>query len=395
MIKFSKKRNILRALALNALVVTPVFGGEMTTVRYSKEDLKASDGKQFIQATDLSDVLSSKLKLIVVTVTQRQGGSNTATRDVAASAPQMSKAQWLKRLSTLSVDPETTAARGDENRLRVTLSQQTRKATEVKFKDAFPIMARIKEGLSFNMDMLNPAASVKTNSAVPDIRYGLVESDILPSDHQIPVASLTQMSELDASFSSPAKVVYTIDRVHSAEAQQVFQESLIVTSENQNTSVWTKRPSTSFKVKIDAADQNATVSDQVGSGSLPGARVALTQADGLVSTQFIAGGASSTKTMTTEVKAPLYKEMSLSRKYDYKMKATHTAAMNILGDSSLPQVNVLYAHNDKKVKGEWIVRKNRFEYNVTAEPRQGFGSGSENKLGKVGDKVSVGLNTSF
>jgi hypothetical protein len=76
------------------------------------------------------------------------------------------------------------------------------------------------------------------------------------------------------------------------------------------------------------------------------------------------------------------------------MQATQTSALNILGDSSLPRVNVLYANLDKKFKGEWIVKKDRFEYNVTAEPREGFGT-SNNKFGKAGDKVSFGLGTTF
>ena len=99
--------------------------------------------------------------------------------------------------------------------------------------------------------------------------------------------------------------------------------------------------------------------------------------------------------MTTELKAPLYGEMSLARIYDYKMQATHTSALNIFGDSSLPRVNLSYAHKDKKAKGEWIVKKGNFEYSVIAEPRQGWFPDTDQKLGRVGDKVSLNLNKTF
>jgi hypothetical protein len=308
----------------------------------------------------------------------------------------MSKAKWLRRLSTLAADPEFPGEKGDSDKLRVTLSQQIRKASEVKFREALPILDRLKNGMVFKLDLLNPASAMKKANTTPDIRYGLVETDILPASDSIPVASLGDLSEMESGFARPAKVIYTIDRLDGRENRKVFPESQGVDdSQVQNTSMWSKRPSMKMDIKIDAADQDAAVTDQVGQGSLPGARITMTQADGFISTQFVAGGKSSKKSLTTELKVPLYGEMSIARKFNYKMQATQTSALNILGDSSLPRVNILYANLDKKFKGEWIVKRDRFEYNVTAEPRQGFGSAGQTKFGKFGDKVSFGLGTAF
>jgi hypothetical protein len=387
---------VLLAVTITTTMSTLSFAGELTTVRYSKETLQKHQSENFIKATDLSDILASKLNMLAVTVTQRQAGSNSALHSVAAGAPEISKARYLRRLSTLAVDPDSQSARGDTDKLRVTLSQQSRKATEVKFKEAFPVFDRIKNGLVFKLDLARPSSLKPKSNTAPDIRYGLVEADILPASDPIPVAGLGDISDMSSGFARPAKVVYTIDRLDGQENRKVFTETEAGDdAQVQNTSIWNKRPSMKMEVKIDAADQNATVSDQVGQGTIPGARVTLKQADGFVTTQFALGGKSSKKSMTTELKAPLYGEMSVARKYNHKSQAIQTSALNILGNSSLPRVNIFYANLDKKYKGEWIVKKDRFEYNVTAEPRQGYGSGGDNKFGKVGDKVSFGLGTTF
>ena len=386
-IKPSKFLSLL-AVTVTYSVCSTSFAGELKTVRYSKEDLQSGTKGNFLQATDLSDVLAAKLNLLAVTVTQRQAGSNLATYKVASSAPELAKAKWMTRLSTLAVDPDSPGPRGDTDQLRVTLSQQSRKAAEVRFKEAFPIFNRFKNGLVFKLDLASPDSLKPKSNAAPDIRYGLVEADILPAENAVPVASLGSLSDMDSGFARPAKVIYTIDRLDSHENRKVFPDAPAFDDAlAQNTSVWSKTPSMKMDVKVDAADQEAAVSDQVGQGSLPGARITMTQADGFITTQFIAGGKSAQDRVTTELKAPLYGEMSVARKYNHKMQATQTAALNILGDSSLPRVNVFYANLEKKYKGEWIVKKDRFEYNVTAESRQGFGSS--------GDKVSFGLGTAF
>jgi len=276
---------------------------------------------------------------------------------------------------------------------------QTRKAAEVQIKGAFPIFEKVRNGLNFNMDILNPGQSIQNKNHVPTIRYGLVEAEIIPSEKAIPIATLGSISDVSPEYSSRAKVIYTIDQITSNPNTPVFNDTQPMHadhSELQSTSVWRKAPSTQVKLKVDAADQDATVSDQIGSGAIPGARFTFTQADSFITTKFVAGGKSDVrKSMTTELKAPLYGEMSLARIYDYKMQATHTSALNIFGDSSLPRVNLSYAHKDKKAKGEWIVRQGNFEYSVIAEPRQGWFPDTDQKLGRVGDKASLNLNKTF
>jgi hypothetical protein len=385
------------ALLLLASLSPAGLAAEQLTIRYTKETLAKESPKEFIRQTDLADVLSSKLRGLAVTVTSRQSGGNVATRDIVANSQELPRRLWLKKLSTLAVDPDQLLPRRDENRLRTTLAAQYRKSLELNFKNSFPVIERLQRGLNFNLDLTNPRASLVRSHSSPKIRYGLVEEDILPGNRAVPVASSQGLSEMDHEYATPAKVIYTIDRLDGEGNRAVFvQESLINDGPTQTTSIWRRVPSGNVKVKIDAADQNTALSDQLGQGgSLPGMRLTLAQADGLITTQIIAGGAASRKTLVTEMKAPIYGEMSVARKFDYKMRPTETSAQNILGDADLARVNLMYAHASNKLRGEWIVKRERFEYNVIAEPRQGWGSGSENQLGKVGDKISFGMNTYF
>lgn len=381
----------------SAVFSSAVFASEPLTIRYTKETLAKEAPRQFIRQTDLSDVLSTKLKGLAITLTSRQSGGNVAIRDVVTSGTQVSKKLWLKKLSTLAVDPEQLITRSDENQLRTTLAAQYRKSIEVDFKNSFPIIERMQRGLNFNLDITNPSASLRRDQYIPQIRYGLVEADILPATRAVPVASNHLISEIDHQYATPAKVVYTIDRIDSDGSRAVFRQDTSSDEQHtQNTSLWGKMPSSQIKIKIDAADQNTAMSDQLSQGrALPGMRLTLAQADGLITSQMVAGGADSRKTLLTEMKAPVYGEMSIARKFDYKMHPTETSAQNVLGDSRLARVNITYAHPLQKLRGEWIVRHDRFEYNVTAEPRQGWRPGSESQLGKVGDKLSFGMNTSF
>jgi hypothetical protein len=394
---FIRKSQTLTVVLLSALASQARAASDQLTIRYTKETLAKESHKDFIRQTDLADVLSSKLKGLAIAVTARQSGSNVATRDLVASGKELPKMLWLKKISTLAVDPDQLSPRSDEDRLRTNLAAQYRKSVEVQFKNSFPVIERLQRGLNFNLDLTNPSASLRRSNQTPKIRYGLVEADIVPVNGAVPVASSQTFSEMDHEYATPAKVIYTIDRIEGEGRRAVFaQEPVNNDGQLPSTSIWKKRPSSSIKVKIDAADQNTAFSDQLGQGqSLPGMRLTLAQADGLITTHVIAGGAASRKTLATEMKAPIYGEMSVGRKFDYRMQPTETSAQNILGDSDLARVNLLYAHTSNKLRGEWIVKRERFEYNVIAEPRQGWGKGAANQLGKVGDKISFGMNTNF
>ncbi len=396
-----KKFLNLACMALSVLLVAPVGASaqSLSVVHYSKEDLAAASNPTFIKATDLSDLFVSKISLIAVALTSRQGGNNVAIRDVATSAAQKSKAAYGRGMATMTLDGDAPDARVDSDKLRVTLSQQTRKATEVKFKDAFPIFERIRKGLTFQLDVIHSRSKNTAVSSGPTIRYGLVETDIVSDDSPIDLASNATMEEMGAGYSRPSKVVYTIDRLDAYESSTVFAQPATVTDSEigtpapQNVDMWSRSPSSKMDVTIDAADQNAAVSDSVGQAKAPGARVTMTQIDGFVSVQAVSTDVKNSR--TTTLKAPLYGQMSLSRKMNSKWQTTETAATNILGDTSRPCVNVVYAHVEKKVRGEVLIKKDRTTYTITAEPRQGWGSNGENKLGRVNDKISVGMNTSF
>jgi hypothetical protein len=376
---------------------TTGLASELVTVRYTKEALAKDAPGEFIRQTDLSDVLSSKLKGLALTMTARQGGSNVAILETVKASSELSKSRWLKKLSTLAVSPSELIARGDENRLRSNLAAQYRKSMEINFKQSFPVIERLQRGLNFSLDMSNPGTTLRRNAVHPQIRYGLVESDILPAVKTLPVASSQTLSEMDYEYATPAQVIYTIDRIDHDGPRAVFSEvSMFDNDQMPSSSIWSKMPSSSIKVKIDAADTSTAMSDQVSrAGPIPGMRLTFTQADGLITTQVVASGADSRKSMVTEMRAPLYGAMSVARKFNYKMLPTETSAQNILGDAEVALVNVVYTHTSKRFRGEWGVKRNRFEYNVVAEPRQGWGSDQDSQLGKVGDKISLSMNTSF
>lgn len=383
------------AVALN--FAKAAEGGEVTVVRYSKSDLanvpKESD---FIQTRDLSDLLSSKFKQLMVTITQRQSGSNTATRSVVESWRPYSHAARMKKLSTLALSPDQLYITPNESILRDTLAKQSRKAIEVNVRSHFPIIETIRSGMKFSLDLKNPTKSIPIKREVPVIRYGLVESEIIPAENPVAIAALGSISDIAPEFGSPAKVIYTIDKLPDQTEKPVF-----ATADNgdqilQNTSMWAKLPSTSMNVKVDAADQDAVMSDQVSSGAMPGAKFTITQADGFFSTQFVAGGKSNLKkSMMHQVQAPLYGEMSLARQYDHQMRATQTSALNILGDSRRPRLNLTYVHKERRAKGELVIKNNGADMSVLAEPRQGWKPNGFDKLGQPGDRISFAFSKSF
>lgn len=393
-------RQLAVATTFCFVFLTPMaLAEDLRVVRYSKNEIDDFSKKEFIQSTDLSDVLAAKIKILASTLTQRQGGNNAALRNAMAEGNLPSKSIWWRRLSTLAVDPDSEPSKADSEKIRVALAQQTRKASEVKFKDAFPIIETIRSGLSLNLDLRSPGNSLHQSREIPNIRYGLVETEILPGERSTPIANLGTISDIDPSYLGQARVVYTIDKVTNEPSRQVFQDYPITSPADdsmQNMTIWKRTPSTAVNLKVDAADQEATMSDKVSNGSIPGARFTLTQADGLVSAKFVAGGNTDVKkSLVTEIKAPLYGEMSICRTFNHKMKAKETSALNILGSSNLPRLNLVYAHEEQKAKAEWVVKKSGFEYSVIAEPRVGWSPSAESKLGEEGDKLSVNVITSF
>ncbi len=391
-----QQNSLLVALTLLSLLTDVASAQALTVVRYTKEELAAGANPVFIKSADLSDVLTSKISLIAVGLTARQGGANVAVRDVAASAAQKDKARYQRGLATMTLDPNQPTTRGDTDKLRVTLAQQTRKTTEVKFKDAFPLFERIRKGLNYRFDATGGRSNMPVESSAPTIRYGLIETDIQPHDNPIPMTSTESLDQMSLGYSRPAKIIYTIDRLDAKPNARVFPEPSLEANPEigsaapQNTSMWTRVPSSKVDVTIDAADSSAAVSDSVGQAKAPGVRATVTQMDGFVSVQAVSSDPQNPR--TTTLKAPLYGEMSISRKMNSKWKAIETAATNILGSSSRPRVNLVYAHVDRKVRGEMIIKKDRMNYTITAEARQGWASESERKLD---DRIAVGLATSF
>lgn len=383
--------------AYSAAASDVILGNELKVVRYSAQELatmpKESD---FVRGSDLSDVLSSKFKEVLVTMTERQSGSNLKTKAVVDASRQISRTAKMKKLSTLAVTPDQLYASRDQSLFFSTISQQYRKALEVNTRKHFPIVEKIRSGMKFNLDLKDPTISIVNRKEIPVIRYGLVETEIIPSKDAIPIASLGSISDVHTEFGSKAQVIYTIDKLSNERARPVFGDGYTEDEEIQHTSLWSRIPSAKINVKIDASDQDAIMADQLGNGSIPGARFSFSQVDGLISTQFIAGGKSPTnKSLIHQIKVPLYGEMSLSRQFDYKMQAINTSALNVLGDSKRPRLNLLFSHKDKRAKGEWIMRKTRSELSLVAEPRQGWTPSLNNSLGRAGDRLSVSFNKSF
>jgi hypothetical protein len=373
------------------------IAGEVSVVRFSKSELESMPKEtDFIRSSDLGDVLSSKFKQTIVTLTQRQAGSNTATRTVIESWRPSSRAVAMRKLSTLAVSPNQLSPSPNEDLLRETLSRQSRKAIEVTLRNQFPIIETIRNGMKFSLNLRNPVESLAGKIKTPDIRYGLVESEIIPATQPIAIAALGTMSDLNPEFGSPAKVIYTIDKLSDDATGPVFTKDDHDDQVIQNSSLWSRMPSSNVNIKVDAADQDAVMADQVSTGALPGAKFTLSQADGFFSTQFVAGGKSDLKkSMVHQVQAPLYGEMSIARQFNYKMKPIHTSALNVLGDSKLPRVNLTYVHSSARAKGELVVKNARSEMSVIAEPRQGWSPTGQDRLGLPGDKISVAFSKTF
>lgn len=374
---------------------------ELSSIRYSKEELAAAAHPNFIKTRDLSNVLSEKISLLATTLTQRQGGSNTKLYEMAGARSQPTREQHMKRLGTLVYDPNTTMAETDREAIRLQLGAQSRKSVEVKFKEAVPLIEEIRKGFNFkfSMDRKKPAPTT-TASTGPEIRYGLVVADIQPADAPA-IASLGTSGDMGLEYATRARVVYTIDRIDNQPTnRRVFPEAAPAAPSNEASftsapttpAVW-KRPSTDIDVKVEAANTDDTISDKVTGGVIPGGKVTFSQADGLFATQVVTNSHLGKDSIAHEVKLPIFGEASLARKMDEHFRPSQTSVYNLLVKKDAPIVNIHYLNSDDRFKGELFIKRNNYDLGLVAEPRSGWGPKS--KVGQVGDKISVTLAQSF
>lgn len=368
----------------------------VSTVRMSQRDTAKYSNPQFIQTRDLSDVLIDKIKLLATTLRDRQGGTNKGLVDIANETTEMTHSQHMNRLAIPHYERgEATRVNGDK--LRLFLSHHTRKSGEVKFKEAFPIVERIKQGLTYKLSLTGNTTPLSTKEAVPEIRYGLIVQDIEPVQAPL-LASLDRIDDSYDDYARPARVVYTIDRVGTdTSSQRVFRDfssDLVPVPETRrNLPKFFKRPSTDIDLKVEASNSEESVSEKVGSGALPGGKFTFTQADGFLSLQVLTNARLGKESMNYETRLPIYGEASISRKYDEKFKTTQTALNNILVTPDAPQVNLYHLVTENRYRGELFFRRPNLDIGVALDPRVGWAPGE--KSGKVGDRVTMSLYHAF
>lgn len=371
----------------------------MTSIRYSKQELKDAANPNFIKTRDLSNVLAEKLTLLAATLTQRQGGSNSKLYEMAANNTQMTHEQYMKKLGTLVYDPNQ-SSKVDGDAVRTHLSGQSRKTVEVKFKEAVPFVEEIRKGFNFKYSLNGKKTSTSSNSSPssPDIRYGLVVADIQPANENMGVASLGSTNDMGLEYATPARVVYTIDKIDDQPVnRKVFPEAApsntdSFTPAKEATDVW-RHPSTDVDIKVEAANSDDTVSDKVTGGALPGGKVTFSQADGLVAAQLVTNSKLGREGLNYETKLPIYGEASIARKMDEHFRPTQTSAYNLLVAKNAPKLNLHYINTEERFKGELLIKGARYDMGVVAEPRTGWGPGQ--KMGQAGDKVSLTYNQNF
>jgi hypothetical protein len=407
--KSQKLLLLLSALTARTATAEEVVGevGATKTVRVSKEDVASFKSASFIKNRDLSDVLVDKIKLLATTVTERQGGSNQRLVEISNGTKELSHDRYWTRLSVMHYQQED-GKNADMDAVRVHLLGQTRKSTEVKFKEAFPIVETIRKGISFRYSPNKSSSSASRSEGSPsnpNIRYGLVAQDILPASSAVQFASLGSMSDMGYEYAKPAKVVYTIDKLEeSTSGKKVYRETRIETDHVEISSETGlpaptaeeifKRPSTDLDIKLEAANSEDSVSDKVGNGALPGAKVTVMQADGLIGTQVITNSRLGKESMNHIAKLPLYGEAHISRKFDEKFKPTETAAMNLLGKASAPKLNIIRNESESKFKAELLVKRPQLEWGVAVEPHAQW-TPDQRILSEKGDKVSLTFSNSF
>ncbi len=396
---FFKAKSLNLAAFIAVTISSSAFSEELkpVSVRISKEEIAAASSPQFIKTRDLSDVLVEKIKLLATTITARQGGSNRKLVEISDAAKQMSREAYLGRLGILHFEGQA-ANKVDGDAVRVHLLGQTRKSTEVKFKEAFPIVDRIRQGVSFNYSF-NKKKSSNVIANRPKIRYGLVAKDILPATAPS-VASIGNFNDNELLYSRPATVVYGIEKLdEDTTTYKVFKP---YTAQEINPEIGSpistaeeifRRPSTDLAFKFEAANSEDSVSDKVEGGALPGAKITISQVDGLLSVQLVTTSRLGKDTLTYDTRLPLYGEASITRKFDDKFQTIQTSAVNLLGKPSAPKLNIHHLKKEEKFKAELLVKKPLIEWGVAVEPRQYWAPGK--KVGEHGDRMSISIVNNF
>ena len=364
-------------------------------VRYSREEVSKESQLTFIKSRDLSDVIANRLVLLAANVTQRQSGNNRKLADLASKSTEPTKKTWVDRLTVLNGDPGAHGYADDEG-IRLHLNGQARKSLEANFKESFPIFEEIRKGVSFNLS-LNSTRSKSGNGAssdIPRIRYGLVVDDIIPNKGPS-LASLGTIQDTDFSYAAPATVIYSVDKLEEPTTTTVFQRPSEEVGDASSTDSLTagiastglKIPRPDLTVRFDAANPEDSVSDNIAGSAMPGARVTLSQIDGLVATQVVTNSHLGKQSVTHEIKIPIKGEAAIMRKFDEKFKPVQTSALNLLATTEAPKLNVHYLHQDDKFKGELLFKHPTVDVGLTAEPRQGWKPGKN--FGREGDKITL------
>lgn len=391
------RKSLIMLLCTAAASAAKVHAEEssVVSVRMTKQDVAAATQSQFIKSRDLSNILAEKLTLLATTITERQGGSNRRLVELADSSAQLDHRSYMNHMAVLQYDVDSNNKNADADGIRLHLLGQTKKSTEVKFKEAFPIIETFRKGLNYKFSLSGKGAQ-SAPSSTPQIRYGLIVQDIQPVDAPA-IASLGTSSDMGMEYARPAKVIYTIDRLDEDRSKQpVFTTPVdveIASSSGPTAQQIFRRPSTDVDLKVEAANSEDSVSDKVGAGALPGAKLTLSQADGLVSTQVITTSRLGKDTLTHQFKLPLYGEANITRKVNESFKPIQTSANNLLVSASAPKLNIHHLDYEDRYKGELLVKRPGFDLGVAVEPRPFWSPGD--KLRDTGDKISVTMVNNF
>ncbi|MCX6124905.1 MAG: hypothetical protein NTV34_09185, partial [Proteobacteria bacterium] len=257
------------------------------------------------------------------------------------------------------------------------------------------VIETIQRGLSFKWS-LTGNKSAPTAAETPQIRYGLVVSEILPQEAP-GIASSGTISESYWQYARQARVVYTIDRLEEdTSKRRVFPTALDdqgpAPAAVKSRHIFVK-PSTEVSFKVEAANSEDTVSDKVGGGSLPGAKISAAQADGLVSAQIITNSRLGKESMSFETMLPLIGAASITKKWNNSFAPTQTSANNLLIKPSAPKLNVHHFILEDRFKGELLVKASSIDFGLAIEPRKGWAP--EDHLGRSGDKISMTFTNTF
>ena len=368
---------------------TFVLADDVRIVKYDKEQVRQDLNQKFIEPKSLGQTIVSKLKEIVVTTTQRQSGNNTALRDLASRTLGLSKGAWAKQMALLSYDPDNSSRRIDDSALIQTLVMQSRKSAEVNLKKSFPIFERFKTGLTFNL-----STQIRSAKPINNIRYGLIEHDILPANQSIPLAGFGSINDIDRAYATPAQVIYTIDRLDAATSPRVFANPSDI-SPTEPTVRWGRLPSSKLTIKIDSPNNDDSIGDQIANGAIPGARVTVSQFEGLISCQMIVGSTSIDKTLRTDVSTPVIMNTTLSQKFDDKFKLTDIVAKSTFGGTIPSHLNLAYSQSTQGVRGEWQISRGHTGYSLQAESSKLIKNMRTGSASSPIDRLSIALQRSF